>query len=416
MFVDFDKVFNRKPQTQMKVPEALVQTLSEHLPTGLQYVAAEDGSCRIISAEKKPIIIGGFLYEPTAQQRQILGENYTVQDVLDYSYNAQQWIHLSLKRDGYILLNGEEFPVEKLQYHPYVPVKFVSGSFYIFPRKFPEPFSLTIGNGKYERTLQIRRVPNESISVAAFESGKENVLYTNYYIDERKHRMTMNISLNLAYAFTVRDMVEAPSIYNSFLDGKGLMEGSPIESKIMEDNIHKFDQSTIEFWGKVLCIENYLNVSFSPPHRDIEFDEMSTVEQLYQTLIQTTPVRDVKTIDSLDGPWDLTSKKDILKSIGQPLFLEFKAVHCADLFGVKLELPCLLRVFNAILAGFNEEENVKRIILDDQSNDKPRYISFLCFKDEASMKNYEESVDLSISIQQFQNAKYAREYLVVQKE
>ena len=131
MFVDFDKVFNRKPQTQMKVPEALVQTLSEHLPTGLQYVAAEDGSCRIISAEKKPIIIGGFLYEPTAQQRQILGENYTVQDVLDYSYNAQQWIHLSLKRDGYILLNGEEFPVENSHKRPML---FASSTFFPMPQ------------------------------------------------------------------------------------------------------------------------------------------------------------------------------------------------------------------------------------------------------------------------------------------
>ena len=137
MFVDFDKVFNSKPQTQMKVPEALVKYLSEQLPTGLKYIADEDGSCRIASVEGKPITIGGFLYEPTEQQRQVLGEKYTVQDVLDYSYNAQQQIGLSLKRDGYILLNGEEFPVEKLQYHPYNPLTFVSGSVYMQPNTFP---------------------------------------------------------------------------------------------------------------------------------------------------------------------------------------------------------------------------------------------------------------------------------------
>lgn len=416
MFVDFDKVFNSKPQTQMKVPEALVQYLSEQLPTGLKYVAAEDGSCRIASVEGRPITIGGFLYEPTEQQRQVLGEKYTVQDVLDYSYNAQQQIGLSLKRDGYILLNGEEFPVEKLQYHPYNPLTFVSGSVYMQPTTFPGPFSLTIGNGKYERTLRIRRVPNESISVAAFESEKESVLHTSYYVDEKRHHMTMSISFNLTYAHTVRDMVEATSIYNSFLDGKGFMGGKPFESKLVGADVHKFDQSSLEFWEKVLCVEDCLSVSFTPPHRDVEFDEMCIVEQLYQNLIQTKPIRDMKRIDSIDGAWDLTSEKDIRESIGQPLFFEFTALRSIELFGVELELPCLLRIFNAILAGLSEDGNTKKIILEDQSCDKPRYTSFLCFKDEEHMKKYEESVDRNISISQFHDAKRAGEYLIVQEE
>lgn len=416
MFVDFDKVFNNKPQTQMKVPEALVQYLSEQLPTGLKYIADEDGSCRIASVEGKPITIGGFVYKPTERQQQVLGEKYTVQDVLDYSYNAQQQIGLSLKRDGYILLNGEEFPVEKLQYHPYNPLTFVSGSIYMQPTSFPSPFSLTIGNGKYERTLQISRVPNESVSIAAFESEKECVLYTSYYIDEKKHHMTMSISFNLTYAHTVRDIVEATSIYNSFLDGKGFMGSKPFESKLTEADAHRFDQSSLEFWEKVLLIEDYLGTAFIPPHRDIEFEEMCIVELLYQNLIQTMPVRDMNRIDSIDGTWDFTSEKDIRESIGQPLFFEFTAVRSIELFGIKLKLPCLLRIFNAILAGISEEGNTKKIILDDQNCDKPRYTSFLCFKDEADMKKYEESTDRDISISQFHAAKRAGEYLISQEE
>ena len=84
MFVDFDKVFNSKPQSEMKVPDALIQSLSEQLPPGLKYIADEDGSCRIVSNEREPITIGGFKYKPTDKQLQVLGNEYTNQDVLDY--------------------------------------------------------------------------------------------------------------------------------------------------------------------------------------------------------------------------------------------------------------------------------------------------------------------------------------------
>ena len=411
MFVDFDRVFGKKPQSQMKVPEALAQFLSEQLPAGLKYIADEDGSCRIASVEGKPITIGGFIYEPTEQQRQVLGEKYTTQDVLDYSYNAQQRIRLSLKRDGYILLNGKEFPVEKLLYRPYNPLKFVSGSFYMFPAAFPKPFSLTVGNGKYERTLRIRRVHNESINIAAFESEKENALYISYYVDEKQNRMTMNVSLNLTCAHTVRDIVEAASIYNSSLDGKALIGGKPFET-----DAQGFDQSSLEFWEKVLRIEDELGVSFTPPHRDVKFDEMCVAEQLYQNLIRGLPIRDTMRIDSIDGAWNPANEKNIRKSIGQPMLFEFTAVRGIELFGVELELPCLMRIFNASLAGLEEEGSTQRIILGDQNCDTPRYTSFLCFKDEAHKKKYEESANRDASISQFHDAKRADEYLTARKE
>jgi len=415
MFVDFDKVFNSKPQSEMKVPDALIQSLSEQLPPGLKYIADEDGSCRIVSNEREPITIGGFKYKPTDKQLQVLGNEYTNQDVLDYSYNAQQQIRLNLDRDGYILLNGKEFPIERLQYNPYKPLKFISGSFYMIPDAFPEPFSIAIGNGKYERTLQIMRVPNESISVAVFESKKEDVLCISYYIDEKRHHMTMNVSFDLTYAYTIRDIVEATSIYNSLIDGEAFVGKERFATKLVGTDIHKFDQHSLEFWEKVLCIEEHLGVSFRPQHRDIQFDEMCTVEELYQNLICSIPIRDVKRIDAIDGVCDFINEK-VCESIGKPLLLEFTAIRRIELFNVKLELPCLLRIFNAKLAGLNEEGNKWKMILDDQNCEKKRYTSFLCFKDEKCKKKYEENTSRDVSTSQFCDAKRAGEYLTVRKE
>ena len=37
MFVDFNRVFSGKPQTELKVPDAMVEHLSSQLPLGVRY-------------------------------------------------------------------------------------------------------------------------------------------------------------------------------------------------------------------------------------------------------------------------------------------------------------------------------------------------------------------------------------------
>ena len=38
MFVDFNKVFGKTPQTELKIPQALIDQLSSKLPDGFIYV------------------------------------------------------------------------------------------------------------------------------------------------------------------------------------------------------------------------------------------------------------------------------------------------------------------------------------------------------------------------------------------
>ena len=47
MFVDFNRVFSDKPQTELKIPDALVNHLNMNLPTGIKYVVDSKGNCRI---------------------------------------------------------------------------------------------------------------------------------------------------------------------------------------------------------------------------------------------------------------------------------------------------------------------------------------------------------------------------------
>lgn len=409
MFVDFNRVFNNKPQTELKIPDALVDRLNANLPTGVRYVADDDGNCRIVS-EEGSFTIGGLIYKPTEEHKKVLGKKFTHEDVLNYSYNAQKPIPLGLKKDGYIILNGEEFPIEKMSYKPYNPVTYISGSMFMYPHPFPGPFPLKVGCEKYTCELLFQRIPNESVNIAAFESEKEKPLFVKYFLDETKSKISFTISFNLAYAKTIRDVVESTTIYNAYLEGKGLFCGKPLIADIDASKLKKYDPDSIAFWEKILRLEEVLNVQFTPPHDDVDFSVISMVETLYQNLVENNPVRIDKKIDSLDGEWKMTSEEEVKDSIGKPVYFEFQATSSGNLFGMDFDFPCMIGVFNAKLANYTVKGEHYSLILENESEDKPMYTSVQRFLTEEMLTDY-MSGDRNERITAFHDAKSVQYYL-----
>lgn len=350
-------------------------------------------------------------YQTAYEYQKIQEKSYTDKDVYDYSYNAQQPIRLRLKKDGYVLLNGQEFPVNEMAYNPFASIRCVSGSFWLSPPGLPAPFEIKVGCDKYERTLKVSRVPNNSISTWAFESEKEDPLCLKYFADMETHRMTLNISLNLEKAKCVKDIVESTSIYNAYLDGKGILLGQKLYGKLKTDNAKKFNEKSILFWERVLKIEEFLEVSFIPPKDNVDSHTICLVEQLYQNLIHKIPVRDNQKINHIDGEWDFNDiGNDMRESIGKPFFFEFETMSELDLLGVKIELPSLICVFDASLQDCIMKGEKQRLVLADESEEKERYTSFMCFKTEEELaeykpRGYEEIITL------FHDAKRVQEYL-----
>lgn len=412
MFVDFNRVFKSKPQSQLSVPSAFIDYMNCSLPEGIKYVADENGNCFIVGTGES-FTIGGFSLELTDEQKKILGKNYTEKDVYEYSYNAQKPIHLSLIKDGYILLNGQEFPIQKMAYNPLMPIKYVSGSFCMIPPKLPGPFEIKVGCNKYERTMIVSRVPNNSVSILAFESKREDPLCLKYFIDKKKQLMNLNISLNLEKAKSVKDIIESTSIYNAYLEGNGTFSGHKLNSKLNTDNVKKFNGQSILFWEKVLEIEAYLGVSFVPPKVSVDFHTVCLVEKLYQNLIHKIPVRDNQKINHIDGNWDYNDTGiDIGQSIGKPLFFEFEATSELNLFGIKIELPSLLCVFDAVIKEYIPKGKKQQLVFADESEEKERYTSIMCFKTDEELAEYKtRGYDEIVSC--FHDAKRVQEHLYI---
>lgn len=409
MFVDFDKVFNDKPQPQVKIPDAFISYLNKQLPEGVKYIADNDGNC-VITGDGQEFTLGGYVFELSPQDKKTLGKQFTREDVMKYFYNRQKVIPLRLKKEGYVLVNGVELPVEKLLLNPHNPISYKSGTFFMTPAPFPKPFRLKVGCAEYERDLLVTRTPNDSVNIATFESEKETPLWISYRVDEEKQHLSISMSFNLSHAKTIRDIVESTRIYNAFLDGQGYLCGQLLETKLCGEETKRFEESSAKFWEKVLKIEEHLAVSFIPPNEDIDFDTICLVEQLYQNLINRIPIRDTGKPETLDGEWETINEEEIKKSIGTRIYFEFDATMKAELFGVKLTLHGLIGIVDAVLADFSKHKKKHKIVLGDASDERPRYTASLYFRSEEEMRAYQKT-DHNKRFSAFHEAKRARDYL-----
>lgn len=408
MFADFDEIFKKEDDSHFDIPPALVEYINKSLPKGTKYVVDNDNLVITADDGSDSINIGGFVVELTKEQKRIIGKEYNLDDVLSYSYNAQKPIQLKPKKDGFLLLNGAEFPIEKLSYNPIDHMKYEQGTFYMIPYSFPEPFEIVIGCDEYSKIISIQRVPNESVTNMAFESDQNSLLRVKYYLDEKSKKFTMNMSLNFKSAKSFYEIVESVTIFNAFMTGKGKFGGIEFKSKIGKSNGKKFDEKSIDFYNKVVQIEKALNVTFKPPRDNIDFDTICLVEQLFQNLINKNPTRDKQVVNTLTGKWG--KNEQINESIGKPIYFEYEASYKLDLFDVKLDMVALLGVFNAVFKEYKTNKNNSTILLDDENPEKKRYTSVIVFKDINDLNEFKK-IENNERINKMREAKRIVEYL-----
>lgn len=411
MYLNFNSVFKAKKSTEHSIPPALLDYFNRELPNGLKYVIDKEGNC-ILENESESMRISGIKFAPTDEQKKILGEKYSVNDVLKYCENSQQPIPIVLEKEKYITINDKEIAISKLKFNPFIPLKYEVGNIFMNPKKFKIPFPVKLGCSGYEKTLMIKRVPNNSVSVASFESEKDEVLQINYLIDTSQKRITINMSIYTINARTIRDIVISSYIYNAFVDGKGFINGHSINVQIDATKTKKINANTIFFWEKILKIEDALGISFIPPHENIDLEDELTVEMLYQNLIKHRPVRDTNQVDSIDTNWDLKNPNENLDDlINKAISFQFEATYAYELFGVKFKLPVLVGIFNSVIKEhLNTKEGKQKLILVDEGETKKRYMSLICFKTEGEMKAYKD-LEANKVLESLHNAKKAQEYL-----
>lgn len=386
MFVDFNSIFGKKTQKEIPIPPSLIEHISSSLPDGLKYEAMPDGSCHIV-AESGNTSISGLVFKPTPEQKSIIGDNYTYDDVMKFSYNSQQAICFESQTPGTIIINGNSVPAEKIVVKPFSPIEVKKSSFYIRPSAFPEPFSVEVASPKYKRTLNIHRVANPSVDISKYESDTNEPIVLTYFLNSSTETVRLTASLQLNNARTIQDIVDAVSIYNAFIDGNACMAGITMHrgAAISEEN--KFSEESIVFWEKVIELEKILNVSFVPPKNDIDYKTMCLIEQLYQSLINQKSTREAQRTTSISGNWTSDMDRQLDGRIGKKQFMFSTCEQKQKLLGVDLVVYLIAGQCNAVISKYTVNNGKYTIEFGDLDSDNPFFTAVRFFKTKDEMES-----------------------------
>lgn len=389
MFADFKKTFNKeKLQSEQKLPQVLVDYFSEkNLPKGFKYVLNKSGGYIAIDGENslQKMKIEGLSPVLTDSQRKILGDNYSRDDLLNYSYNAQKPIQLKLVEGEHIIINGKKIKLTdwmKLPYGFHGLIEEVDkSSFILFPHEFPKPFTLELGCAEYRRNYEFHQVPNESVKVMAFEMTRKFPFALKYFVNPSEKRFSFNISFNLELASSIQELVETGTIFNSFGYGKGYINGERILVGDVGFEQHEFNTKVLSFWNKVLQIGRKLGKEYDLYLDAIDFNTVSKIELLFQSLINCKPVRDVIKVDYLLSDKDtFGSEREVSDLIGQRIWYGVETITDIDTMSIHEKLPMILGINNAVVTNIEPTEKGYKLILGDASKEEKKYVSALVFK------------------------------------
>ena len=350
--------------------------------------------------------------EPTDQQKEILGDDFSFDDIMNLSYNSQKPVPVKLKNDKYVNINGTDIPIEQLSYNPFKPYELVIDSTYIYPFPFPPAFTIKIGNENTKIELSIKRIPNNSLDTMAFKSDDSKCLSIIYYLNPDIHFFSMTMNISLDKATSVQEIIESIEVYNAFIEGKGYIFDSVIHARLDKKNASRYDDEALEFWKKVKKLEDTLGVVFDPHGNELEFNDVCDIEEIYQNLINKAPIRRNTSINSITSKWEVQKDGIVEDTLGKPIYFEFDGRSTVKLFAQEIELPCIVGIFNAVLSRYekNEATNECTIFLENESDEKQMYTSTLRFLNKEELLKYK--AETKDRIVQFRDAKKRHEYLI----
>lgn len=387
MIPNFNKAFKSTPTAEKTIPKAVMEYLNSTAPTGTRYIQDKDGGITLI-ADGKPFTISGFTLEiPKSIKKQV--ESFSKDEFNQFVYNAQMELKVNLNKDGYIIINGEELPVEALHRNIYNPIKQKNMQFFLMPEPFPEVPDIKIASDKYTRILKMKRDPYASLTEKHFESEDGKSLKLKLTMDDKKESSHIQLTYNLNCAKSVQEIVESVEIFNAFIDGKGYLMGEKIPSDAFSDNSKdKFDKRTLDFWEKVLEVETALKLSFVPTKDSQKAETIYNIEKLYQTIILKKPIREDHKLTSITSEWNAESTTQIKKSVGKPMYFQYTGDLKFNVMGKEFKCPSIFGMFNCTLVDVQTSNEETTLIFGDESEERKGYTSVLCFTNEADLDAY----------------------------
>jgi len=131
---------------------------------------------------------------------------------------------------------------------------------------------------------------------------------------------------------------------------------------------------------------------------------------LYQNFVNKNPIKCPIRVESINGKWQFSSDEDIMNKAGKPSAFIFDAYTNVELFGVSVNLPCIVGIFNVAISSYSKDGDQYTLFLTDYSAEEKMHVSQIIFPNEDQQQEYRNIGDNILGKKLF-DAKAVLEYM-----
>jgi hypothetical protein len=283
MIADFDKVFGKRDEDRISIPEEILENINKELPNNLFcYKDSEKGV--IISPKPEKELQVKVELDPDETLRERL-KNIPKEKWTDYFYRTQQRVRVKNVCMGD---ENKKIPIEQIGYNPLAESPKIVEN-YMYPEKFPEPFQMPIETPDGEKIiLEIQRQPYDSMVISKYINVNYPAVKLEMLINEENiEQSKLTYSITPSKANTVTEALAVIRVYKYLQNGEALIDGKKVFSPTLErkqidsEQLSKWD----DFWSCLKKLEELLSVSFDPSVELTEEDALF-MGQLEDSLIK----------------------------------------------------------------------------------------------------------------------------------
>ena len=384
----FSKNFKNKNQSQGFIPKPILDNLNSELKNNLEYVYCGDDTYILTSnSDEMKIKIKNFDVQNIEEIKHKLGkDNIRMDELLEYSYNAQKELILLPKENfeqyiNGVLVDNSKFMLSKS------PVALNKGKYFITPPKMDTIIKLTIGSKNNQKEIEFYRRPIESLKKVRFSTGNNENIYVEYIIDMTQKIINFTIKSNDNNIKSIDEYIEVNEyIRDIWIDG--LYIENLLVSTEKNDLYVKDIKNKINIWKKVKEIKELLNLEFDIKSFDLEKEDLEHIFILYKALIEKKAVKRYEKIEKFSYKYDQIDGdmiEDLEKIRDTSIYLEHECTYILKLFEKEYEFYGVIGYFNICISKIEENEKQYDVYIKNYK-DKNMYSGMILFqnKDEVS--------------------------------
>lgn len=418
MFVDFRQAFEKgSGGARTGLPSAVIGELSKTLPTNVRYYPVGKDTLCIGPERGTKMCLGGIAPRITKDMRKVLGRNPSPSDVWGYSYNAQKPIRLELADPGFVTVNGEKIAIADAIKVLGDDFRLEKESFVAYPDAFPPPFSIEVSTSDGSSTLMltVRRVPNESVNVAKYESDSCEPFVMEYFVLESSDaaengvQVSYNFSVHPERCVTLSDVVDVLSVFESFSRGSGKIANIPLERAGAKEIDINYDFGILPWLRKAREIESALGIIFHPKAISLTSDSICAIAELYEGLIEGRPTRTPRSHAKVDVEEEAARaiEERMVESPSGLMALTYASTLSFSLFGQEIVVQSFCGLFNLAISEVKKpEDRMCEIDLVERLGGARGYISRLLFKNESELDEFLDHASMDDIMKQLQEANW----------